>query len=192
MAAATDRLLRSVDGLTEEDLPGPSLLPGWTRAHVLTHVARNADGLVNLVHAARTGEGREMYQGGQAGREAAIEAGLGRHLGDLRLDLSDSAERLLEAFADFPAEGLAREVTMTSGATAYGWEIPFAADPRGRDPPRGPGRGLHPRATGTPSSPPAPSTSSRRSSGRSGTARWGSWRRPTATGGGRWPPRVPT
>ena len=63
MAAATDRLLRSVDGLTEEDLAGPSLLPGWTRAHVLTHVARNADGFVNLVHAARTGEDREMYAG---------------------------------------------------------------------------------------------------------------------------------
>ncbi len=125
MAAATDRLLRSVDGLTEEDLAGPSLLPGWTRAHVLTHLARNADGFVNLVHAARTGEEREMYEGGKAGREAGIEAGLGRHLGDVRLDLSDSAERLLEAFAGFPAEGLAREVTMTSGASAYGWEIPF-------------------------------------------------------------------
>lgn len=125
MVAATDRLLVAVDSLTDAALREPSLLPGWTRAHVLTHVARNADGLANLAEAARTGEHREMYAGGRAGRDADIEAGAGRHLGDLRLDLSDSAERLLEAFADFPADGLGREVTLSSGATAYGWEIPF-------------------------------------------------------------------
>jgi hypothetical protein len=42
---------------------------------------------------------------GQAGRAAEIEAGVDRHIGDVRLDLSDSAERLLGAFADFPDEG---------------------------------------------------------------------------------------
>jgi maleylpyruvate isomerase len=125
MAAATDRLLASVDGISDDDLRAESLLPGWTRAHVLTHIARNADGLANLVQAARTGEPRPMYPGGPDQRDTDIEAGAGRHLGDIRLDLSDSAERLLEAFADFPAEGLEREVEMRSGATAYGWEIPL-------------------------------------------------------------------
>ena len=124
MAAATDRLLHTVDGLTEDDLRGPSLLPGWTRAHVLTHLARNADGLTNLVEAARTGEDRLMYPGGREGRDADIEAGASRRIGDVRLDLAESAERLLEAFADFPEAGIGREVRMASGATAYGWEIP--------------------------------------------------------------------
>ncbi|MGH8892604.1 MAG: maleylpyruvate isomerase N-terminal domain-containing protein [Actinomycetes bacterium] len=125
MAQSTDRLLLAVDAITEPDLRGPSLLPGWTRAHVLTHIARNADGLTNLVHAARTGEDRPMYAGGREGRDAEIEAGASRHVGDVRLDLGESADRLMEAFADFPAEGLSREVSMTSGATAYGWEIPL-------------------------------------------------------------------
>jgi len=126
MAACTDRLLESVDRLDDQGLREPSLLPGWTRGHVLTHLARNADGLVNLVLSARDGQPREMYVGGPAGREADIAAGADRHIGDMRLDLSDSAEQLLEAFAeDFGPEARDREVTMNSGASAYGWEIPL-------------------------------------------------------------------
>ena len=126
MAAATDRLLASVDGLDDQALREPSLLPGWTRGHVLSHLARNADGLVNLVLSARDGEPREMYAGGDAGRETEIEAGADRHIGDVRLDLSDSADRLLEAFADgFGPEAREREVAMRGGGTAYGWEIPL-------------------------------------------------------------------
>lgn len=125
MAASTDRLLLAVDEISDEDLRAPSRLPGWTRAHVLTHIARNADGLANLAHAARTGEDRPMYAGGREARDADIEAGAGRHLGDIRLDLGESAERLLEAFAGFPEAGLEREVAMLSGASAYGWEIPL-------------------------------------------------------------------
>jgi len=124
MAGATDRLLSTVDGLTPEDLRGLSLLPGWTRAHVLTHVSRNADGLANLVETARTGVDHPMYAGGREGRDADIEAGASRHLGDVRLDIAESAERLLAAFADLPEAAMSHEVTMSSGATAYGWEIP--------------------------------------------------------------------
>ncbi len=125
MAAATDRLLAGVDSLTDDACREPSLLPGWTRGHVLTHVARNADGLTNLVLAAVTGDGRPMYPGGDEERDAAIEEGAHRHLGDLRLDVAESADRLLAAFADFPREAQEREVSMRSGASAFGWEIPM-------------------------------------------------------------------
>lgn len=124
MVACTDRLLDTVDAMSEGAPAGASLLPDWTRAHVLTHIARNADGLVNLALAARTGEDRPMYAGGKQGRDAEIEAGATRHLGDLRLDVADSAERLLDAFVGFPEEALHREVTFASGASAYGWELP--------------------------------------------------------------------
>lgn len=124
MAEATDRLLAGVDRLAEGDVRGPSLLPGWTRAHVLTHIARNADGLAILAGNARTGADSPMYPGRPDQREVDIEAGSGRGLGDLRLDLADSADRLMAAFADFPEEALHREVRLRSGATAYGWEIP--------------------------------------------------------------------
>ena len=125
VAVATDRLLATVDRLTDDDVRAPSGLPGWTRAHVLTHLARNADALGNLAWWARTGEERDMYPGGPSAREEAIEAGAGRRQGDLRLDLNESAERLLEQFADFPAEGLAREVRSGRGGTWLGWELPL-------------------------------------------------------------------
>ena len=38
----TTRLLAAVDGLTDDLLRAPSGLPGWTRAHVVGHLARNA------------------------------------------------------------------------------------------------------------------------------------------------------
>ena len=83
---ATSRFTLRVDGLTDTDLGEPSLLPGWTRAHVVGHVARNAEGMVNLVAWALTGEATPMYPS-MAAREAAIEeaASLPRH--DLRAQL---------------------------------------------------------------------------------------------------------
>ena len=66
-----------------------------------------------------------MYPGDADARDRQIEEGAGRHLGDQRLDLADSAERLLEAFADFDPDSPTREVRMRSGAAAYGWELPF-------------------------------------------------------------------
>jgi maleylpyruvate isomerase len=125
VAHCTDRLLASLDLMNDADLRVPSLLPAWTRAHVLTHLARNADGLANLARWARTGEETPMYAGGREGRDAEIEAGADRQIGDIRLDLNDSAERLLEAFADFPDDAFGREVRFTSGSTCYGWELPL-------------------------------------------------------------------
>ena len=39
----------------DDAFAAPSALPGWSRAHVLTHVARNADAMINLLTWARTG-----------------------------------------------------------------------------------------------------------------------------------------
>ncbi|SRR6476646_3423172 len=70
-----------------DDLRGPSRLPGWTRGHVVTHVARNAEGLGRLLAWARTGIETPMYPSAEA-RDAAIEDGAGRakteQLDDLR------------------------------------------------------------------------------------------------------------
>jgi maleylpyruvate isomerase len=124
MARATDHLLATVDGFSDADVRAPSALPDWTRAHVLTHLARNADGVANLAHWARTGEERRMYPGGPEARDAAIEEGAGRHVGDLRLDLGESAERLLAAFADFDAAAMARLVEGPRGPKLAGWGLP--------------------------------------------------------------------
>jgi hypothetical protein len=44
ITTATGRLLRTASRLSDADVRAPSLLPGGSRGHVLTHLARNADG----------------------------------------------------------------------------------------------------------------------------------------------------
>jgi maleylpyruvate isomerase len=57
------------------DVRAPSLCEGWSRAHVLAHVARNAEAIQRLAQWAVDGEPRPMYPGGTRGRDAAIEEG---------------------------------------------------------------------------------------------------------------------
>src|SRR5215472_13500263 len=77
LAAATERVLVTATALSDAQAREPSLLPGWSRGHVLTHLARNADGMVNLLRWARTGTPTPMYASAQS-RAADIEAGAGR------------------------------------------------------------------------------------------------------------------
>jgi maleylpyruvate isomerase len=112
--AATDRLLRTAATFDSADIAAASLLPGWTRGHVLAHLARNADGFVNLLTAARTGEPVPMYAS-TAARDADIEAGAPRppaaHLDDLRR----SADRFAEAVGAMPVEAWAGTVQTRRG-----------------------------------------------------------------------------
>jgi maleylpyruvate isomerase len=101
----TDRLLETAHALTDVDVRQESRCPGWSRAHVLTHIARNADGLRNVLLAAANGGDGAFYQS-QAARNGDIEAGSGRSAAELEADLETSANRLLEAFAETPAEAL--------------------------------------------------------------------------------------
>ena len=61
-----------------------SLCAGWTRGHVLTHLARGGDALRNLL------EGRAAYAGPDA-RDAGIEAGATRGAAELAADVRASA-----------------------------------------------------------------------------------------------------
>jgi maleylpyruvate isomerase len=103
LAASTLSLQRTLADLSDDEVGEPSLLPGWTRGHVITHVARNADGLVNLVSWARTGVETPMYQSREH-RAADIEAGARRSAADLRSDVAASAQRLATAFAELDAD----------------------------------------------------------------------------------------
>lgn len=72
-AATHQRLLEVVDSLRPEQFTEPSLLPGWTRLHVVGHLALNAASHVHLLGCAARGEHGEQYPGGPAARSAAIE-----------------------------------------------------------------------------------------------------------------------
>lgn len=55
------------------DLTAPSLLPGWSRAHVVAHIACNARGLERMLQGVLDGVPGEMYPGGAEGRARDIE-----------------------------------------------------------------------------------------------------------------------
>jgi maleylpyruvate isomerase len=115
---ATQRLLDTARIITEPDLRAPSLLPGWTRAHVLTHVARNADAMRNLLAGVRTGRDRPGYASAEA-REAGIEEGAGRRARELTEDLADSAMALRTVARQLPDEGWRVPVRMLDTADPY-------------------------------------------------------------------------
>ncbi|MEW2360172.1 maleylpyruvate isomerase family mycothiol-dependent enzyme [Spirillospora sp. NPDC029432] len=118
--AGTERVVATVAGLGEEELRGPSALPGWTRGHVATHIARNADSLWNLLEWARTGEEIPQYPSMEA-RNADLEAGAGRGAAALAEDLRASAERLSAQAARLPEEAWDRTVRAMPGWRHPAW-----------------------------------------------------------------------
>lgn len=123
LAAATGRLLATATALSDAQAREPSLLPGWTRGHVLSHLARNADALVNLLTWARTGVEARMYAS-PTERADGIEAGAGRALPEQLADLTAAGQRFAAAAAAVPPDR--REFTVLSG---QGREIPASEVP---------------------------------------------------------------
>jgi maleylpyruvate isomerase len=97
--AAHRRLLDRVAGLDDGAVRRPSLLPGWTVGHLVTHLARNADSHLGMLEAVLAGEVRAQYPGGPAQRAGDIERGAGRTAVELADDLR-AAVAALEAVWD--------------------------------------------------------------------------------------------
>lgn len=115
VTAATQRFIHTAERLDAAALREPSRCPGWTRAHVLTHVARNADALTNLLTWASTGKETPMYPSAEAKR-AAIEAGAARLADELVTDLRESASRFGAAIVQVPEGGWEHQVRTGPGA----------------------------------------------------------------------------
>ena len=93
VAAETDRIVASAASLRNDAVLAPSLCSGWSRGHVLAHVARNADALARVATVALTGEPGQMYAS-QAERDAEIEQGARRPAAHQATDILESGERL--------------------------------------------------------------------------------------------------
>jgi maleylpyruvate isomerase len=106
---ASERLDLIVAGLDEFAAHQPSRLPGWSRAHVVTHLARNADALVNLMTWARTGVEHPMYAS-RADRDADIDEGSHRLAQVLQEDLRAASDRFMVAATELPAQAWAATV----------------------------------------------------------------------------------
>ncbi|WP_327356935.1 maleylpyruvate isomerase family mycothiol-dependent enzyme [Streptomyces sp. NBC_01304] len=113
---ATERLLTAAAKLDNAAVAGPSRLPSWSRGHVLAHLARNADALVNVL------AGRPMYTSAEA-RDSDIERDAPRPLAEQLDDIRDSAARF-QAVGEEPADW-SRTVELRNGVTDSASRVPF-------------------------------------------------------------------
>jgi maleylpyruvate isomerase len=117
-------LSAQLSALAGSGISEPSLLPGWTRAHVISHLAGNARGLLNLLAWARTGVETPMYPSPQARRDA-IEQDARLPAAALIGESGASSAALAAAVAQMP--GLAWQNTVRSalGRTIPASEVPW-------------------------------------------------------------------
>jgi maleylpyruvate isomerase len=113
---ASDRLLTAAATLDNAAAAESSRLPDWTRGHILAHLSRNADALVNVL------EGRPMYTSAEA-RDSDIERDALRSLDVQLADLRESAARFQEAGA-VPADW-SRQVELRNGVVDSAAQVPF-------------------------------------------------------------------
>jgi maleylpyruvate isomerase len=119
----TTLLLAEAD-LDEAALGAPSALPGWSRKHLLAHVAANAGALGNLVHWAATGEPTPMYTS-PGGRAAGIDRGSLLPGAELTAWLRRSAQQLDDAMAALSGEQWQAPVLTAQGRTVPATEVPW-------------------------------------------------------------------
>ncbi|MEV8564125.1 maleylpyruvate isomerase family mycothiol-dependent enzyme [Streptomyces sp. NPDC051322] len=112
----TERLIAAVTELDNAAVAEPSRLPGWSRGHVLAHIAHNADALGNVL------AGLPMYESAEA-RDADIERDATRAAAVQLDDVRDSAARF-RSRAALPADW-SRTVTLRNGVTDSAARIPF-------------------------------------------------------------------
>ncbi len=110
------RILRGlIEQLPAGAAAAPSMLPGWNRAELITHVCRNADALSGLLEGARRNELVPMYPGGLDGRAADIAAGRGAGVSQLLADFDASRARLEALWDELDEEVWDRPVLVRSG-----------------------------------------------------------------------------
>ena len=122
--AAHQALLRTARTLRDADIARPSLLAGWTKGHVLTHIARNADGHCNMFDGAAVGEVWAQYPGGTEQRIDGIEAGSRRSAADIVDDLEITIARLEERW-----NSATDDMWATGQCRSFAGDMPLAIQP---------------------------------------------------------------
>ncbi|WP_138443823.1 maleylpyruvate isomerase family mycothiol-dependent enzyme [Sinomonas susongensis] len=97
--SAAAGIRHELERLTDDSVGQPSELPGWTRGHVFAHLAGICAAVARQVEAARRGEKVELYDGGQAGRDQAIEAGAYATADEHRERVGAALDRSIAALA---------------------------------------------------------------------------------------------
>ena len=113
-----------VAGLSDDDLAAASRLPDWTRAHVVAHLARNADALGNLLTWARTGVETPMYPSPEA-RDRDIASTAALPADEFRADYAGGCRRFADAVENLPADAWTATVRTRQGRAIEATEVPW-------------------------------------------------------------------
>jgi len=105
---------RKLNELTDAELDGDSLLPGWTRRHVVAHVGYNARAVARLVEWAATGVETPMYPSVEI-RNHEIDFGATLSPIALRNLFDHSAVHLNVEWRDLPADNWHHKVKTVQG-----------------------------------------------------------------------------
>jgi maleylpyruvate isomerase len=120
LASSTARLVQTAARLTDAEARQASLLPGWSRGHVLTHLARNADSIANLLIWARTRTQTPQYASLEA-REQGVTEGADRRAAELLADIEATAAALTGQSALLSAADWAYQVHGIRGPAHPAW-----------------------------------------------------------------------
>ncbi|MFI6834028.1 maleylpyruvate isomerase family mycothiol-dependent enzyme [Kribbella sp. NPDC050241] len=109
------RLVTTAVTLSDADIRGPSMLPGWSRGQVLLHVARSADAYTWLLRSARRSTqlgSRPSTTAPPDGAATAVEV-----TGDLQVSLEQFAAEI----GEMPADAWSHVVTALAGWPHPAW-----------------------------------------------------------------------
>ncbi len=118
--AAYAALHGTLDRCTDRLMRAPSSLPGWSRAELVTHLARNADANRRMAEGAIRGELIPQYAGGPEQREAEIRRGRGRTAREAIADLEEAQQALVATWSKMPDDAWDRP-TLTLVGTRPAW-----------------------------------------------------------------------
>lgn len=118
LPGAHHRLVRTVDAMTDADFHAPSLLPGWSRAHVVAHLALNAEGMAAALLGIVAGEPVPMYASEEA-RDGDVDDLSGAAPAQLRDRLLGSISALGRALPALTEEQGGARVDRTPGGRSW-------------------------------------------------------------------------
>ncbi|VXB09601.1 Maleylpyruvate isomerase, mycothiol-dependent [Arthrobacter sp. 9AX] len=116
---AAGNVTTDVAKLSDADVKASSALPGWTRGHVLAHLAGISNAMARQLEYAARGETVELYDGGMDGRNKAIDMAAGHDAATHQADVAAALDRVLRAFDVLPG-------VKDSSANQTGWWAPIS------------------------------------------------------------------
>lgn len=118
LGESTRQLLHTVAGMPTTEWAAPSLLPDWSRAHVVAHLVLNAEGMAGAVEGVLHDEPVPMYTS-QEDRDADIETLAGEPAGRVRERLEGASARLGAALSALTPDLFTESFERVSGGPRW-------------------------------------------------------------------------